>query len=178
MFSLAPERCKGLVRRELGFVSFLLLWLLYWNLFNKGYIKKKKKKSYQTPGRSRSWRFLHFPSARYLIFFTSSNGAFPEVPLQSQPLIGSRFFVLPDILANLTFTQKKAGNNQGKKSKEGMREGRAKRASLRRVYRGILTFWRLDRNPCPPLCVWSAAASCEASKKERKRINDSKQPRS
>lgn len=123
MPSLAPERCKGLVRRELGFVPFLLLWLFYWNLFNKGYIQKRIN-SNQTPGRSGSWWFLHFPSAcDYLIFFTSSTGPFLEVPLRSEPLIGSRFFVLLDILANLTFTQKKGGNNERKKSKEGTREG-------------------------------------------------------
>lgn len=174
MPSLAPERCKGLVRRELGFVSFLLLWLLYWNLFNKGYIKKKKKNSNQTPGRSGSRWFLHFPSARdYLIFFTSSTGAFLEVPLRSEPLIGSRFFVLLDILANLTFTQKKKKGGttnerrvrkaRGRESQEGLAPTCLPRSFdlLASRQKSLSTAVRL-------ICRRQRAASCEASKRERK----------
>lgn len=88
----------------------MLLWLVYWNLFNKGYNKKKKK---VIPNTRALWILTIFAlSFRPLLDILSSNGAFPEVPLQSEPLIGSRFFVLFDILANLTFTQKGGGTKE------------------------------------------------------------------
>lgn len=126
MPSLAPERSKGLVRRELGFVSFLLLWLLYWNLFNKGYIKKKKKKF--KPNTRAFWIPMIFALSfrprlldiLYIVYRSVSGSSAAIGGINWLEIFCSSWHISkPDIYSK----KKRGGNNERKKSKEGTREG-------------------------------------------------------
>lgn len=67
-------------------------------------------------------------------------------------------FVPLDILANLTFTQKKGEQKKGReRSKNGTQEEEQRELNSDTLSKKVLTFSRLSRSPRPLLCVWTAA---------------------